>query len=442
MAPPLITTTGTSSAYGYAPLNSNSSGPTWIGVYARGTTSTPFIAVDNSNNVFVNSAGTLLKIAIDGSLTSQKSNTLPIGGILYSASENAIYSSTTGAASFNSRLTKVNATTYAQIASVEIGNGSSSNSVTSAGPVYVNSAGTSVYCAVTYSDYTVSTYSYIGLSVFNSTFGVRTLETKYGWSNSPIGGQTHANVFGGGFVFYNNNFYFGGQSNNVGSSQANILKCNTSGSFTCYGFSGTSSQSSGLIVDGSGYLYFRYSNSSGYFLAKVQDNGSSYTTIWARQFTVGAGTVYQAGGSTTDLNGNSYLPFVYTNGGSSVAIILKYDASGNLVWQRSIDGGTATINIGNALAKGNVVYVSLGIGNNSVICKLPSDGSGTGSYTIGGQSITYATVSTISSASASPGNPVSITAPSFGGVGVSSPLSGVAAGTVTTPSLAYNYGAV
>jgi hypothetical protein len=76
------------------------------------------------------------------------------------------------------------------------------------------------------------------------------------------------------------------------------------------------------------------------------------------------------------------------------ALIFKYNGSGTLQWQRSLStsGSDATYSVdvdpfGNLYVTGNTTVSGT---NNILIAKLPSDGSLTGTYTVGGYSFTYA----------------------------------------------------
>ena len=117
---------------------------------------------------------------------------------------------------------------------------------------------------------------------------------------------------------------------------------------------------------------------------------------------------------TTDLAGNSYV-CGYSNNGNTTGgtFIIKIDTSGAIVWQRKITMyGTSGSNVntkpqGIYLDSFNNFYV---IGNftssngsiNVWTVKLPTDGTKTGTYSVGGFTFAYASITTYSLTSSSP----------------------------------------
>jgi hypothetical protein len=81
---------------------------------------------------------------------------------------------------------------------------------------------------------------------------------------------------------------------------------------------------------------------------------------------------------------------VYTCGysDSNNAQLAKYDSSGNLQWQRSITTPSQVYAISIKIDRSNNLYVGM---TNNYFAKLPSDGSLTGTYSVGGASVTYQT---------------------------------------------------
>lgn len=140
----------------------------------------------------------------------------------------------------------------------------------------------------------------------------------------------------------------------------------------------------GLGRDGSSTEYQAYVikyNSSGTRLwqRKLINSTSSYGIV---PFDVAA-----------DSLGNIYMSGYTQIGGVNSGILAKWNSSGTLQWQRrlSVSGGCSFGKL--ELDANDNIYVSgstSATGNaNALIIKLPSDGSLTGSYSLGGYSYTY-----------------------------------------------------
>jgi hypothetical protein len=106
----------------------------------------------------------------------------------------------------------------------------------------------------------------------------------------------------------------------------------------------------------------------------------------------------------TDSSGNAYICGVNVTGTYSFQIA-KYDTSGTIQWQRTLGGSGNDTGNGIFVDSSGNVYVTgytngAGAGGYDVlIAKLPGDGSKTGTYTVGGASITYAASSLTSATS-------------------------------------------
>lgn len=119
---------------------------------------------------------------------------------------------------------------------------------------------------------------------------------------------------------------------------------------------------------------------------------------WIRTLDGGNGTDI-AYGITTDSSDNIYITGIWDNGPDLDAFIVKYNSSGAIQWQRTLDGGNGNdYGYGVATDSSNNIYVTgrwhNGSDYDAFITKLPNDGSGTGTY----GNFTYAEISLTDSA--------------------------------------------
>lgn len=120
-------------------------------------------------------------------------------------------------------------------------------------------------------------------------------------------------------------------------------------------------------------------NTSSVYRAAIFKLNSSGTIQWARALGTTSGIYY---GVTTDSAGNIYA----CGSVGSVAVVVKYDSTGAITWQRSFTGGVSDVfrsisidSNGDLCICGNTS--SAGQGSNDIlVLKLPSDGSRTGTY--------------------------------------------------------------
>jgi len=139
------------------------------------------------------------------------------------------------------------------------------------------------------------------------------------------------------------------------------------------------SSSNLYVCGGQGELVFAKYNSSGtlQWQRKLDgagsDNGQSITVD-------SSDNVYVCGYSNTGLSSN-YLQ------------IAKYNSSGTIQWQRRLGNSSVSNYSYGIYADAGAIYVAgfTGVGgsNKTLIAKLPQDGSGTGTYTVGGYSFVY-----------------------------------------------------
>jgi hypothetical protein len=123
-------------------------------------------------------------------------------------------------------------------------------------------------------------------------------------------------------------------------------------------------------------------------------NQSTGAVIWQRELTGVTGIV--ARGVATDSDGNVYS---LARVGVTELYIAKYNSSGALQWQRRITmsgGGMFRPDEANIFVTDNLdFYVGFNHEIGSYCLRLPQDGSLTGTYVLGGRTITYATVTSL-----------------------------------------------
>jgi hypothetical protein len=201
-----------------------------------------------------------------------------------------------------------------------------------------------------------------------------------------------------------NNVYIGGQSNNAGNAEVQIAKYNSSGTIqfqkritTNAGFS--SMIGYGIAVDSSQNIYIAgdiygpsTSNNDDIYVAKLDSTASNIT--WDKYLSSSSGSD-NGRDVAVDSSGNVYITgnSKQGTGAQNACQIVKYDSSGTIQWQRFIEQTSSGTNIGWGIkvdALGSY-YVSgtIGSGDNFLIGKLPVDGTKTGTYTLGGQTIQY-----------------------------------------------------
>lgn len=171
-----------------------------------------------------------------------------------------------------------------------------------------------------------------------------------------------------------------------------LLKYNSSGVLqwqrNLTGASNSTYFSTGNAVDSSENVYvcggIGNSSSSDTLIAKYNSSG---TLQWQRQL-AGASTS-EAQGLALDSSNNVYI----SGKSGSTGFVVKYNSSGTIQWQRNISNGVNIIAGGMFVDANGDIYPSYSIYTGAytpLIGKLPNDGSKTGTYTVGSQTITYA----------------------------------------------------
>lgn len=195
------------------------------------------------------------------------------------------------------------------------------------------------------------------------------------------------------------NVYTTGYNTGSGTFDVQIAKYNTSGTLQWQRSLDTTSREVGtsITIDSSENIYIAgdgYSPAYCLFLVKFDTSG---TLQWSRTLT--SVTTKNGLGIAIDSSSNIYL-----TGCDAVApglqYVVKYNSSGTIQWQRSLTNlRINSLSYNNlAIDSNNVLYLTAqaniggsgGANNSGVFYKLPSNGSKTGSYTVGAFSTTYA----------------------------------------------------
>jgi len=201
------------------------------------------------------------------------------------------------------------------------------------------------------------------------------------------------------------NVYITGQSGTYGPGTYNIIlvKYDTSGTLQWQrSFSSTGTvndYAKAMVVDSSGNAYIAGNSDStfGFVIAKYNTSG---TLQWQRSFSAGNSCV--ASSIAIDGSGNIYVAGT-TNAVSNGGTIAKYNNSGVLQWQRGINGTNLLFFIRSLAidSSGNLcVCISDYNSGYLFLAKLPSDGSGTGTCTVGSRSFSYQVTSQTDAAGA------------------------------------------
>jgi hypothetical protein len=130
-------------------------------------------------------------------------------------------------------------------------------------------------------------------------------------------------------------------------------------------------------------------------IAKYNSSGA---VQWQRKLgDASVDSVYGSHSIALDSSDNAYV--CWSNGTGQLGIA-KYNSSGTIQWQRTLTGSNCQ-GWGVAIDTAGTLYISgsVAIGaKRFLFAKLPSDGSLTGTYSVGGVSLTYAASSLTDSA--------------------------------------------
>lgn len=199
------------------------------------------------------------------------------------------------------------------------------------------------------------------------------------------------------------NVYVCGQDYRVSSARGFVAKLNSSGVLQWSVAISGSSAYYGVAVTGAGNVYVVGNYLSGsYYRLELQKLDASGALVWSRNVNRGSGSYSISGyGVTLDSSENVYV----VGSGNNDMLILQYNSSGTLQWQRSITGFGGVTGAG-ITVDSTFMYItgtaySAGAGGReAVVGKLPKDGSLTGTY----GSWTYTTPTYSTGTGLSPGS--------------------------------------
>ena len=194
------------------------------------------------------------------------------------------------------------------------------------------------------------------------------------------------------------NVYVTGFSDNNSTYDLVLAKYNTTGTLqwqrTLGNNTGGSDAGYGVVVDSANNIYVTgLINGIGILVAKYNSSGA---IEWQRSLT-GSATI-SAVGAAVDSSNNVYVTAygdISGSGGANYDIFTaKYDSAGTLQWQRKLSTTASDQSYGIALDSSGSMY-NIGVTNVSgvavaLLTKFPSDGTLTGTYSLGGFTYTYA----------------------------------------------------
>jgi hypothetical protein len=368
---PVLATLGAASTRGFGGFYETTaiSASNWIAKSGQWLSSTAF---DGTGNLYsVGRLGLVIKTALDGSATWKKS--IVIGSFIVVLERVAVVS--TNVIYVNGfYFTTENVPFFAILNSD--GNVTSARSITTKGSfarLEVSSSGAVYPSGFMAPIAGSSTVFYHLFRVFNGS-----ITAKRYYNNAS---EVNFGFIGAGS---SDSAYLGGDV-----STAPIIKINSSFGILWKFFS--SSIRAIAVVESNADLYVAARTPSpGRILAVMKLNASTGALVWARTLSETTSGICVA----VDNSSNVYI------GGrtSTNGVIIKVDSDGNLVWQRSVSiGVTSEIRSIYVNTATNTIYAlcsPFSTSNNySFILSIPTDGSLTGTYSVGGSSVTYASTS-------------------------------------------------
>lgn len=403
---PLLGTRGAASAMGFGLFGAVGPTPTyWIGLLgaAGSAENGSSVAVDSSSNVYVcganagggnfefakyNSVGVIQwQRSLGGSGTSYgRAIATDASGNVYVAGNSDINASATN----NYQIAKYNSTSTLQW-QYSLG---ASNEERVYG-IAVDASSNVYLCGYIFDGTSVDN----GIVKLNSS-GTLQWQRRLGSSGSDDAGFGIA-------VDASGNVYTCGYTTAPGSNAFLLAKYNSSGTIQwqrrLWGSSGNQSTGQSVAVDNSGNAYVcGYSTAAGNNDIQLAKYDTSGTLQWQRRLSSSSADLGMS--VALDSSANVYLVGYSNTSGANNYQIAKYNSSGAIQWQRSL-GGSASADRGLGItvdSAGGVCvngYSNVGGDDDFLFARLPSDGSKTGTYTVGGYSIDYSASSLTDAAS-------------------------------------------
>ena len=247
----------------------------------------------------------------------------------------------------------------------------------------------------------VNAYSTVGAISGNFDFLTFKLDSfgNMSWQRTLSGPYYLSSDFGIGIALDSaSNVYVTGFSDNNSTYDLVLAKYNTTGTLqwqrTLGNNTGGSDAGYGVVVDSANNIYVAgFTNGIGILVAKYNSSGAIQ---WQRSLT-GSAIIFGTG-IAVDSSNNAYVTAygdISGSGGANYDIFTaKYDSAGTLQWQRKLSTTASDQSYGIALDSSGSMY-NIGVTNVSgvavaLLTKFPSDGTLTGTYSLGGFTYTYA----------------------------------------------------
>ena len=193
------------------------------------------------------------------------------------------------------------------------------------------------------------------------------------------------------------NVYFCGSSDNSGTNNIEVVKYNSSGTIQWQRMLGgaNNERGFGIAIDSSSNVYAcGFSTDSGSLEMVLAKYNTSGTIQWQRKLG-NASSSSLAMALATDSSNNLYVCGYNDASGYEAVQLAKYNSSGAIQWQRKLTQSAKNISGYSISIKDSNLYINCyGAPLTSATCylfaKLPTDGSLTGTYTVGGVTLVYA----------------------------------------------------